>query len=113
MLGSVRGLRPVVRLPDILRCAGFRGYVLGAHRPQEERYGVQGPLRGRDRPLLGPVPRHRHATARVDADHRLYVRKDCPKREQPAARCSCPPLFPNTRCAKGGVTVVTDRPASR
>ena len=43
----------------------------------------------------------------------LHVRKDCPKREQPAARCSCPPLFPNTHCAKGGVTVVTDRSASR
>ena len=43
----------------------------------------------------------------------LHVRKDCPMRERPAARCSCPPLFPNTRCAQGGVTVVTDRPASR
>ena len=43
----------------------------------------------------------------------LYGRKDCPKRARPAARCSCPPLFPSTRCAKGGVTVATDRPASR
>ena len=43
----------------------------------------------------------------------LHVRKDCPKLERPAARCSCRPLFPTTRCAEGGVTVVTDQPASR
>ena len=36
------------------------------------------------------------------------------KRTRPAARCEvCPPLFPLTRCAQGGVTVATDRPCSR
>ena len=43
----------------------------------------------------------------------LAVRADCSKRVRPAARCSCPPLFPVTRCGPGRVTVVTDRPCSR
>ncbi len=38
----------------------------------------------------------------------------CAKRTWPAARCEvCPPLFPLTKCAQGGITVVTDRPCSR
>ena len=97
------------RLPDVLWRAGLRGHVFGAHRPEEERYGAQGPL-PRTWQLKGSVPLHRHAAAAVTG---LYVRKDCPKRARPAARCSCPPLFPSTRCAKGGVTVATDRPPSR
>jgi len=44
----------------------------------------------------------------------LTVHRCCAKRTRPAARCDvCPPLFPLTRCAQGGVTVVTDRPCSR
>jgi hypothetical protein len=42
------------------------------------------------------------------------MHRACAKRARPAARCPvCPPLFPLTRCAQGGVTVVTDRPCSR
>jgi len=43
----------------------------------------------------------------------LSAHADCSKRARPAARCSCPPLFPLTRCGPGGATVVTDRPCSR
>jgi hypothetical protein len=44
----------------------------------------------------------------------LAVHSACAKRARPAARCPvCPPLFPLTRCAPGGVTVATDRPCSR
>jgi hypothetical protein len=44
----------------------------------------------------------------------LAVHPACAKRARPAARCPvCPPLFPLTRCAPGGVTVATDRPCSR
>ena len=44
----------------------------------------------------------------------LAVHRSCAKRARPAARCEvCPPLFPLTRCAPGGVTVATDRPCSR
>ncbi len=40
----------------------------------------------------------------------LAVHRACAKRTRPAARCEvCPPLFPLTRCAQGGTTVVTDR----
>ncbi len=41
------------------------------------------------------------------------MHRACAKRACPAARCPvCPPLFPLTRCAQGGVTVVTDRQCS-
>ena len=44
----------------------------------------------------------------------LAVHRSCAKRARPAARCEvCPPLFPLTMCAQGGVTVATDRPCSR
>ena len=43
----------------------------------------------------------------------LAVRSDCSKRLRPAARCSCPSLFPLMRCGPGGATVATDRPCSR
>ena len=43
----------------------------------------------------------------------LAIRSDCSKRQRPAARCACPPLFPLTRCGPGRVTVATDRPCSR
>jgi hypothetical protein len=44
----------------------------------------------------------------------LAVHRSCAKQARPAARCEvCPPLFPLTRCAQGGVTVATDRPRSR
>ena len=39
----------------------------------------------------------------------LSASADCSKRERPAARCSCPPLFPLTRRGPGRVTVVTER----
>jgi hypothetical protein len=43
------------------------------------------------------------------ADHPL-----CAKRARPAAACElCPPLFPLTHCAKGGITAATRRPCSR
>ncbi len=42
------------------------------------------------------------------------MHRACAKRVWPAARCPvCPPLFPLTRCAQGGVTLVTDRQCSR
>jgi hypothetical protein len=42
------------------------------------------------------------------------MHRACAKRAWLAARCPvCPPLFPLTRCAQGGVTVVTDRQCSR
>ncbi len=44
----------------------------------------------------------------------LAVNQACAKRARPAARCAvCPPLFSLTRCAAGGITVVTDQPCSR
>ena len=44
----------------------------------------------------------------------LEVHRSCAKRLRPAARCEvCPPLFPLTRCARGGGTVATNRPCSR
>jgi hypothetical protein len=44
----------------------------------------------------------------------LEVHPDCAKRVRPAAACElCPPLFPLSRCAKGGVTVATRQPCSR
>ena len=44
----------------------------------------------------------------------LEVHPDCAKRVRPAAVCElCPPLFPLSRCAKGGATVATRQPCSR
>ena len=44
----------------------------------------------------------------------LAVHPQCAKRIRPAARCElCAPLFPTTRCAKGGVTVPTMKACSR
>ena len=44
----------------------------------------------------------------------LAVHRACAKRSRPAARCEvCPPLFPLTRCAPGGASVLTTRPCSR
>jgi hypothetical protein len=46
----------------------------------------------------------------------LAVHRACAKRARPAARCQvCPPLFPRTRCAQGGVTVsrIDRAPVSR
>jgi hypothetical protein len=44
----------------------------------------------------------------------LAVDPRCTKRQRPAARCEfCFPLFPATRCARGGVTVLTSKPCSR
>jgi len=44
----------------------------------------------------------------------LAVHRSCAKRSWPAARCEvCPPLFPLTMCAPGGVTVATGQPCSR
>jgi hypothetical protein len=40
---------------------------------------------------------------------KLAVHAACAKRTRPAANCEvCPPLIPFTRCAQGGVTLVTD-----
>ncbi len=42
------------------------------------------------------------------------MHRACAKRAWSAARCpACPLLFPLTRCAQGGVTVVTNRQCSR
>ena len=44
----------------------------------------------------------------------LAVHPRCAKRARPAAACElCPPLFPLTHCAKGGITAATRRPCSR
>ena len=44
----------------------------------------------------------------------LAVDPRCTKRQRPAARCEfCFPLFPVTRCARGGATVLTSKPCSR
>ena len=44
----------------------------------------------------------------------LAVQPRCAKRARPAAACElCPPLFPLTHCAKGGITAATRRPCSR
>ncbi len=67
-------------------------------------------------PALGRgfCARHRGAAADVAADRRVGSSSFWAKRTRPAACCEvCPPLFPLTRCAQGGVTVVTDRPCSR
>jgi hypothetical protein len=44
----------------------------------------------------------------------MAVHPRCAKRIRPAARCElCAPLFPLTRCAKGGITVPTMEPCKR
>jgi hypothetical protein len=44
----------------------------------------------------------------------LAVHPLCAKRARPAAACElCPPLFPLTHCAKGGINATTRRPCSR
>jgi hypothetical protein len=44
----------------------------------------------------------------------LAVHPRCAKRARPAAACElCPPQFPLTHCAKGGITATTRRPCMR
>jgi hypothetical protein len=44
----------------------------------------------------------------------LAVHPFCEKRTRPAAACKlCPPLFPLTRCVKGGVPMASRRPCTR
>jgi hypothetical protein len=106
----------VARLLTTWRHTGSRASrdVLGAHRSAEKRHGAERahhtrPLEGD--PALDIVEQLR-TWLRVAG---LAVHRSCcAKRTRPAARCEvCPPLFPLTRCAQGGVTVATDRPCSR
>jgi hypothetical protein len=95
---SSAGVRPVVRLPGVIRGPPA---LIGAHRPATVRKGHY-PLLGRSK---DPAVAQWLRVAGL-AVHRAFA-----KGARPAARCEvCPPLFPLTRCAQGGITVVTDRP---